>query len=224
MGLYPSDSEDFPALRDALEKLQLNDSALWFETESSAALGFGFRCGYLGLLHMEIVQERLEGEFDLDLVTTSPSVVFKVVLKSGEEVMVDNPAHYPDPSQIASVFEPVVLGTIHSFQDHLGAILSLCQEKRGVQRSLDFHSGGRVTLTYALPLNEIVIDFYDKLKGASRGYASFDYEFEGYQQSNLVKLDLKINGEPVDALSCIIHRDYAHSYGKKTYRKDERPY
>ncbi len=218
-GLYPTDADDFQSLREALEKLKLNDAALWFEAETSAALGFGFRCGYLGLLHMEIVQERLEREFNIDLVTTAPTIVYKIELKNGSEVEVDNPAKFPDPATIESINEPLVTGTIHTTQDHVGAILSLCEEKRGTQKSMDFHSGSRVTICYDLPLNEIVIDFYDKLKSISKGYASFDYEFNGYQESDLIKLDLKINGDNVDALSAIVHRNFAHSYGKKLAEK-----
>lgn len=214
-GLFPADSDDYLALREALEKLQLNDAGFTFEPESSAALGFGFRCGYLGLLHMEIVQERLEREFNLNLVTTAPTVVYRVILQSGQEVLVDNPAKFPNPGEIQRILEPMVLGTIHTSQEYLGAILKLCEEKRGRQKSLDFHSRNRVVINYYLPLNEIVIDFYDRLKSASKGYASFDYEFTDYEQSDLVKLDLRINGEIVDALSVIIHRDFAYSHGNK---------
>ena len=214
-GLYPTDADDFQDLREALEKLKLNDAALWFETESSSALGFGFRCGYLGLLHMEIVQERLEREFNIALVTTAPTVVYQITLRNGEVLEVDNPAKFPDPGIIDKIEEPLIKGTIHTVQDHVGAVLSLCEEKRGTQVSMDFHSGSRVTICYNLPLNEVVIDFYDRLKSLSKGYASFDYEFNGHQASDLVKLDLKINGENVDALSAIVHRSFAHSYGKK---------
>ena len=218
-GLYPTDADDYPDLREALEKLRLNDSALWYETESSAALGFGFRCGYLGLLHMEIVQERLEREFNIDLVTTAPTVVYKILLTNGEEIEVDNPANFPDPGKIDKIFEPIVTGTVHTVQEHVGAILSLCEEKRGVQKSLDFHSGSRVTVCYDLPLNEIVIDFYDRLKSISKGYASFDYEINGFVESDLVKLDLKINGDPVDALSAIVHRSFSQNYGRRLTEK-----
>jgi len=218
-GLYPSDSTDYPALREALGKLQLNDAALHFEPETSTALGFGFRCGYLGLLHMEIVQERLEREFDLSLVTTAPTVVYKVHKKDGEVVDVDNPALFPDVGLINHIEEPVISGTIHSRKDYLGAILKLCEEKRGVQKSMDFHTGERVRLVYELPLNEVVIDFYDRLKSATKGYASFDYELNGYQTSDLVKLDMKINGENVDALSVIIHKDRSFHYGQKLTEK-----
>jgi GTP-binding protein LepA len=218
-GLYPSEAEDYGDLREALERLKLNDAALWYEPETSTALGFGFRCGYLGLLHMEIVQERLEREFDIDLVTTSPTVVYEIALKSGERIRVDNPAHYPDPVLIDTVYEPIVLGTVHTTQDFLGSVLALCEEKRGVQKSLDFYSGSRVKVEYELPLNEIVIDFYDRLKSATKGYASFDYEPLEYRAADLVKLDLKINGDPVDALSAIVHREFSQSYGRRLTEK-----
>lgn len=218
-GLYPSDANDFPDLREALEKLQLNDSAFTFETESSAALGYGFRCGYLGLLHMEIVQERLEREFNLNLVTTAPTVVYRIKLTNGDEILVDNPAKFPELQHIDSIWEPMVQGTIHTTQEFLGAVLALCEEKRGRQKSLDFFSGSRVQVVYTLPLNEIVIDFYDKLKSASKGYASFDYELSDYEVSDLVKLDIKINGEIVDALSAIVHREKSFTYGQKLCEK-----
>ena len=218
-GLYPADAADYPGLREGLEKLRLNDAALSFEPESSVALGFGFRCGYLGLLHMEIVQERLEREFNLNLVTTAPTVVYDVTLTDGSVIKVDNPAKFPELGQISSISEPIIKGTIHTIQDHLGAVLSLCEEKRGKQQSLNFYSGNRVQVVYLLPLNEVVIDFYDRLKGATKGYASFDYEFHGYEQSDLVKLDVRINGEPVDALSVIIHRENAYTYGNKVTEK-----
>ena len=218
-GLYPADSDDYQSLREALEKLQLNDAALSFEPENSTALGFGFRCGYLGLLHMEIVQERLEREFGLDLVTTAPTVVYRIILKGGEEIFVDNPANFPEVGKFERVFEPLVMGTIHATGEYLGAVLALCEEKRGVQHSLDFHSGNRVKVVYKLPLNEIVIDFYDRLKSVTKGYASFDYEMHGERESDLVKLDLKINGDPVDALSAIVHRESAYHYGQKLASK-----
>ncbi len=218
-GLYPSDAKDYESLRDALEKLSLNDSAFSHEPETSAALGFGFRCGYLGLLHMEIIQERLEREFDLTLVTTAPTVIYKILKKTGEEIEIDNPALFPEAGDIEKIYEPIILGTIHTSQDHLGGVLTLCEEKRGVQKSLDFFAGNRVRVCYFLPLNEVVVDFYDKLKSVSKGYASFDYEFHEYQAADLVKLDLKINGEMVDALSSIIHREAAYSYGTKLTQK-----
>lgn len=218
-GLFPSDAKDYSELREALEKLQLNDAALTFEPENSTALGFGFRCGYLGLLHMEIVQERLEREFNIDLVTTAPTVVYRVVLKSGEEIRVDNPAKFPDVGQIETIYEPMVIGTVHTTQEYVGPVLTLCEEKRGTQKSLDFHVGQRVQIVYELPLNEIVIDFYDRLKGATKGYASFDYEFTGERESDLVKLDLKINEENVDALSAIVHRSQAYYIGQQLCEK-----
>ena len=218
-GLYPSDADDYNNLREALEKLQLNDAALFFEPESSSALGFGFRCGYLGLLHMEIVQERLEREFSIDLVTTAPTVVYKIKLKNGKDITVHNPANFPSLGEIEEVYEPTVIGTVHTLQEHVGAVLSLCEEKRGIQRGLDFHIGNRVCISYQLPLNEIVIDFYDRLKSITKGYASFDYEMGEYQKAKLIKLELKINAEPVDALSAIVHEDNAYSYGQKLCRK-----
>ena len=218
-GLYPTDSGDYESLRTALEKLALNDASLSFEPENSVALGFGFRCGYLGLLHMEIIQERLEREFSLALVTTAPTVVYRVLLKTGEELLVDNPAKFPEAGEIDSVYEPMVEGTIHTTSDYVGAVLKLCEEKRGRQLALDFFSGDRVKVCYALPLNEIVIDFYDRLKSATKGYASFDYEVSEYELSDLVKLDLRINGDPVDALSAIVHRDKSYSYGQKLASK-----
>lgn len=218
-GLYPTSPDDYQSLRDALEKLQLNDAAVTFEPETSAALGFGFRVGYLGLLHMEIVQVRLEREFELDLVTTTPTVVYRIDLKSGETILVDNPANFPPVQDIEQVNEPMVLGTIHALKEYLGGILSLCEEKRGIQKSLDFHVGNRVRLEYYLPLNEIVIDFYDRLKSVTKGYGSFDYEFHDYRAADLVKIDLKINGEPVDALSAIVFRQNAPYYGRKLAEK-----
>ncbi len=218
-GLFPSDSVDYENLRDALQKLHLNDSALTYEPENSSALGFGFRCGCLGLLHMEIIQERLEREFGLDLVVTAPSVGYRVHLKSGETIIVDNPAHFPDPGLIESTEEPIIEGVIHASNEYVGAILTLCEEKRGIQKSLDFFSNERVRVVYTLPLNEIVVDFYDKLKSITRGYASFDYELVGYQKSDLIKLDLKINNDIVDALSLIIHRERAYHKAQALTRK-----
>jgi GTP-binding protein LepA len=218
-GLYPTSPDDYQSLREALEKLKLNDAAISFEPETSAALGFGFRVGYLGLLHMEIVQDRLEREFEIDLVTTTPTVIYKIELKSGETISVDNPANFPPVQDIQEVYEPMVLGTIHCLKEYLGAILSLCEDKRGVQKSLEFHVGDRVRLEYYLPLNEIVIDFYDKLKSITKGYGSFDYEFHDYRAADLVKVDLKINGEPVDALSAIVYRENAAYYGRKLAEK-----
>jgi GTP-binding protein LepA len=218
-GLYPTSPDDYQNLREALEKLQLNDAAITFEPETSAALGFGFRVGYLGLLHMEIVQDRLEREFELDLVTTTPTVVYRILLKSGETINVDNPANFPQVQDIQEVYEPMVLGTIHCLKEFLGGVLALCEEKRGVQKSMDFHVGNRVRIEYYLPLNEIVIDFYDRLKSVTKGYGSFDYEFHDYRSADLVKVDLKINGEPVDALSAIVYRENAQYYGRKLAEK-----
>ena len=218
-GLYPSDSADYHILRESLEKLQLNDAALHFEPEDSAALGFGFRCGYLGLLHMEIVQERLEKEYDVDLVTTAPTVVYQVKLDSGEVVEIDNPARLPDPGRIDAIMEPIIKGTIHTQQEYVGPVLALCEEKRGIQKGLTFYTGNRVQVVYDLPLNEVVVDFYDRLKSVTKGYSSFDYEFVEFRPADLVKLDVRINGEVVDALSVIIHRSKAFYHGQKLTQK-----
>jgi GTP-binding protein LepA len=218
-GLYPADDSSYEDLRDALEKLRLNDSAFTFEPETSLALGFGFRCGFLGLLHMEIVQERVEREFDLTLISTAPTVVYRVTKTDGTVISVDNPAKLPPPQVIATVEEPYILGTILTPPEFLGAILQLAQEKRGVQRKLHYPEPKIALLTYEFPLNEMVFDFYDRLKSVSRGYASFDYDFMGYQAADLVKLDILINGEPVDALSSIIHRDKAYFYGRDLAKK-----
>ncbi|MCZ2155889.1 MAG: translation elongation factor 4 [Bryobacterales bacterium] len=213
-GLYPVESHAHGELREALEKLRLNDSSLNFEPESSVALGFGFRCGFLGLLHMEIVQERLEREFDIDLITTAPGVRYKVTLKSGEVIEVDNPTKFPNPSAIEKIEEPVIEATVITREESVGEILNLLQEKRGVQKKFDYLGGGRVMLVYELPLNEVVLDFYDRLKSCSRGYASLDYHFAGHRVSPMVKLDILVAGEPVDALSIIVHRDFAYERGK----------
>ena len=218
-GLYPAEDHSYEDLRDALEKLRLNDSAFSFEPETSLALGFGFRCGFLGLLHMEIVQERLEREFDLTLVSTAPTVVYRVTKTDGEILSVDNPSKVPPPQFIASIEEPYILGTILTPPEFLGAILQLAQEKRGIQRKLHYPEPKIALLTYDFPLNEMVFDFYDRLKSVSRGYASFDYEFVGYRAADLVKLDILINGEPVDALSSIIHREKAYFYGRDLVKK-----
>jgi len=218
-GLYPADDSSYEGLRDALEKLRLNDSAFTFEPETSLALGFGFRCGFLGLLHMEIVQERLEREFDLTLVSTAPTVVYRVTKTDGEIISVDNPSKVPPPQSIATIEEPFILGTILTPPEFLGAILQLAQEKRGIQRKLHYPEPKIALLTYDFPLNEMVFDFYDRLKSVSRGYASFDYEFEGYRAADLVRLDILINGEPVDALSSIIHREKAYFYGRDLVKK-----
>ena len=213
-GLYPVESHEHGLLRDALEKLRLNDSAFNFEPESSAALGFGFRCGFLGLLHLEIVQERLEREFDIDLITTAPSVRYRVTNSSGEVIEVDNPTKFPDPSGIQQIEEPIILATVITREEYLGAILRLLEEKRGEQKKFEHIGSGRVLLEYELPLNEIVLDFYDRLKSSSRGYASLDYHLAGYRVSPMVKLDVLVAGEPVDALSMIVHRDFAYERGK----------
>jgi GTP-binding protein LepA len=213
-GLYPVEGHEYPELREALEKLRLNDSAFVFEPETSAALGFGFRCGFLGLLHMEIVQERLEREFDMDLVTTAPGVLYRVTLTDGAVQEIDTPAKLPETGRIARIEEPIITATILTPADYVGAILQLCQEKRGVQRSLEFKTTDRVLITYDLPFNEVVLDFYDRLKTLSRGYASLDYHVTGYLESPLVKLDILVNGEPVDALSIIVHRDNAYARGR----------
>jgi GTP-binding protein LepA len=218
-GLYPADDSSYEDLRDALEKLRLNDSAFTFEPETSLALGFGFRCGFLGLLHMEIVQERLEREFDLTLVSTAPTVVYRVTKTDSTVISVDNPAKLPPPQFIATIEEPYILGTILTPPGFLGAILQLAQEKRGIQRKLHYPEPKIALLTYDFPLNEMVFDFYDRLKSVSRGYASFDYEFVGYRAADLVKLDILINGEPVDALSSIIHREKAYFYGRDLVKK-----
>ncbi len=213
-GLYPVESHEYADLREALEKLRLNDASFFFEPETSAALGFGFRCGFLGLLHMEIVQERLEREFDMDLVTTAPGVLYRVTTTDGEVIEIDSPAKLPDAGRIEVVEEPVITAMILTPADHVGAILKLCQEKRGVQRALEYHAAHRVMITYELPFNEVVLDFYDRLKTISRGYASLDYHVSGYWTSPLVKLDLLVNGDPVDALSIIVHRENAYARGR----------
>ncbi len=213
-GLYPVESHEHGLLRDALEKLRLNDSAFNFEAESSVALGFGFRCGFLGLLHLEIVQERLEREFNIDLITTAPSVRYRVTTTAGETIDVDNPTKFPDPSGIKQIEEPIILATVITREEYLGGILSLLEEKRGEQKKFEHIGSGRVLLEYELPLNEIVLDFYDRLKSSSRGYASLDYHLAGYRPSPMVKLDVLIAGDPVDALSMIIHRDFAYERGK----------
>lgn len=204
-GLYPVESNQYEALRDALEKLRLNDASLQFEPEVSQALGFGFRCGFLGLLHMEIVQERLEREYDMDLITTAPTVVYEVVTKAGETLLVENPSKLPEPSRIEEIREPIITSTILMPQEYVGPVMTLCNNKRGVQRNMQY-LGRQVMLTYEMPLNEVVMDFFDKLKSTSRGYASLDYEFLEFRTSDLVKLDIMVNGERVDALSLIVHR------------------
>lgn len=213
-GIYPIDSQDFEALRDALAKLQLNDSALHIEQESSTALGFGFRCGFLGLLHLEIVFERLQREFNLDIITTSPSVIYKIILNDGTEKDIDNPAFYPDPSYIYSIEEPWVLCHIITPNDYLGAVMGITLDKRGTCTKTETLDAKRLLLTYELPLNEIITDFADKLKSVTRGYASFDYEFMDYRKGDIVKLEIRVHEEPVDAFSCMIHRSKAESRGR----------
>ncbi len=213
-GLFPTNADDYANLRDAMEKLRLNDASFTFEPENSTALGFGFRCGFLGLLHMEIVQERLEREFDLDLITTAPGVNYRVTTTSGEVLNIVNPNHLPSPNHIQVTEEPYISSTIITRDDFLGGLLKLCEERRGVQKSLEYLSSNRVVLTYEFPLNEVVLDFYDKLKSISKGYASFDYEFIGYREGDLVKLDILVNGEPVDALSLIVHREESAAKGR----------
>jgi GTP-binding protein LepA len=213
-GLYTVDAHEHTALREALEKLRLNDSSFFFEPESSAALGFGFRCGFLGLLHMEIIQERLEREFGLDLITTAPGVRYKITKTDGEVVEVDNPSRWPSQSEIGKVEEPVILATILTNEEYVGGILKLVEEKRGKQKAFEYVSASRVMLTYELPLNEVVLDFYDRLKTISRGYASLDYHLAGYWESPMVKLDILVAGDPVDALSIIVHRDFAYERGR----------
>jgi GTP-binding protein LepA len=213
-GLYPVVSDDYENLREALRKLRLNDASLHFEPEVSQALGFGFRCGFLGLLHMEIVQERLEREYDLDLITTAPTVVFEAVRTSGEVIRVENPADLPEPSALAELREPIIQATILTPQDYLGNVIGLCVEKRGVQKSIQY-LGGQVQVIYELPMAEVVLDFFDRLKSVSRGYASFEYELKRFDAAPLLKLDILINGEKVDALSLIVHRDFAQSRGRE---------
>ena len=213
-GLYPVEGHEYPELRDALEKLRLNDASFFYEPETSVALGFGFRCGFLGLLHMEIVQERLEREFDMELVTTAPGVLYRVTTTDGEVHEIDSPAKLPDAGRIKVIEEPVITAMIMTPAEHVGAILQLCQDKRGVQKKLEYTSSDRVLITYELPFNEVVLDFYDKLKTLSRGYASLDYHVTGYWPSPLVKLDILVNGDPVDALSVIVHRDMAYERGR----------
>ena len=213
-GLYPVEGHQYPELREALDRLQLNDASFVFEPETSAALGFGFRCGFLGLLHMEIVQERLEREFDMDLVTTAPGVLYRVTTTDGETIEIDSPAKLPDAGRIDRLEEPVIAAMILAPADCVGPILQLCQEKRGVQTNLEYHASNRVTISYDLPFNEVVLDFYDRLKTVSRGYASLDYHVTGYREAPLVRLDLLVNGEPVDALSVIVHREMAYVRGR----------
>ena len=218
-GIYPADGAEYETLKDALERLRLNDASLSFDPETSVALGYGFRCGFLGLLHMEIIQERLEREFNLDLVTTAPSVVYHVNKTDGTQVFIDNPTNLPPITEIASMEEPYVDAHVISPADYVGAIMDLCQEKRGTFRDMKYIDGGRVSLSYDLPLNEVIYDFFDTLKSRTRGYASFDYELKGYVESDLVKLDILLNGEACDALSIIVHRDRAYARGRSIAEK-----
>ena len=218
-GIYPADSTKYPDLRDALEKLQLNDAALHYEPETSAALGFGFRCGFLGLLHLDVVQERLEREYDLDLVTTAPSVVYHVYKTDGTMLELTNPSNLPDPAEIDHMEEPIVEAEIMVTSEYLGSIMTLCQERRGVYKSTEYIEATRAILKYDLPLNEIIYDFFDALKSRSRGYASFDYDLKGYQTSKMVKLDILVNKQQIDALSFIVHADSAYDRGKKMCEK-----
>ena len=217
-GIYPADGADYENLKDALEKLRMNDASLSYDPETSVALGYGFRCGFLGLLHMEIIQMRLEREFDLDLVTTAPSVIYEVTKTSGEVIMIDNPANLPPITEIASMSEPFVLVTIYTPQDYVGTLMDLCQDKRGVFKDMQYE-GGRVKLTYDMPLNEVIFDFFDALKSRSRGYASMDYELKGYMPSDLVKLDFLLNGDICDAFTMIVHRDRAYARGRSIAEK-----
>lgn len=218
-GIYPADGAKYGDLRDALEKLQLNDASLVFEAETSKALGFGFRCGFLGLLHMEIIQERLEREFNLDLVTTAPSVIYKITKTNGEKMDLDNPTNMPEPTEIDYMEEPMVTASIMLPAEYMGNIMELCQERRGKYINTEYIESDRVTLTYEIPLNEIIYDFFDALKSRTKGYASFDYEWKGYEKSNLVKLDILLNGDMVDALSFIIHADKAYARARKIAEK-----
>jgi GTP-binding protein LepA len=218
-GIFPVDSADYEATRDALEKLRLNDSAFVYEPETSQALGFGFRCGYLGLLHMEIVQERLEREYNLNLITTAPSVVYKIVRRDGTEVLIDNPARLPKEDDIEKFMEPMLRAHVYVPNDYVGSVLQLCQDRRGTQKDIKYIGAKRVQITYEIPLAEVVFDFFDKLKSITRGYASLDYEPVGYQEADLVKLDILINGDPVDALTTIVHRDRAYHRGRAICEK-----
>jgi GTP-binding protein LepA len=218
-GLYPVEPNQYEGLRDALEKLRLNDSSFFYEPEASTALGFGFRCGFLGLLHMEIIQERLEREFQLSLITTAPGVRYRITKTDGEVLEIDNPTKFPDAQVISKVEEPIITALIMSTDEFVGPILKLVEDKRGVQKGFEYIAPGRVLLTYEMPLNEIVLDFYDRLKSVSRGYASFDYHLSGYREADLVKLDILVGGEPVDALSWIVHRDFAYPRGKALTEK-----
>ena len=218
-GLYPTESNAYEELRDALEKLRLNDSSFFFEPEVSLALGFGFRCGFLGLLHMEIVQERLEREFNVELITTAPGVRYRVTDIKGQIMEIDNPSKFPEPNMISKIEEPIIQAMIMTSDEFVGNILTLLDEKRGIQKGFDYITPTRILLTYQVPLNEIVLDFYDRLKSISKGYASLDYHLDGYQAANLVKLDMLVGGEPVDALSLIVHKDFAYARGRSLVEK-----
>jgi GTP-binding protein LepA len=218
-GLYPIESNRYEELRDALDKLRLNDSSFFYEPEASAALGFGFRCGFLGLLHMDIVQERLEREFDLELITTAPNVRYRVTTTAGEVMEIDSPSKLPDPGKIETIEEPIIRAMIMSNEEYVGPLFALLEEKRGTQLGFEYPTPKRVLLTYEIPLGEIMFDFYDRLKSVSRGYASFDYELTGYREGDLVKLDMLVAGEPVDALSLIIHKEHAYSRGRALVEK-----
>jgi GTP-binding protein LepA len=218
-GLYPVEPNQYEGLRDALEKLRLNDSSFFYEPETSTALGFGFRCGFLGLLHMEIIQERLEREFQLSLITTAPGVRYRITRTNGEVAEIDNPTKFPEAQVISQIEEPIITAMILSTDEFVGPILKLVEEKRGIQKGFEYVAPGRVLFTYEMPLNEIVLDFYDRLKSVSRGYASFDYHLAGYRAADLVKLDILVSGEPVDALSWIVHRDFAYARGKALVEK-----
>ena len=218
-GLYPTDADRYPDLRDALEKLKLNDSSLTYEPETSTALGFGFRCGFLGMLHREIVQERLEREFDLDLITTVPNVEYHVYPEHGEMLMIENPSKMPDRGKIGRVEEPFVRGRFILPSEYVGGVLKLCEERRGTHVKMEYIDSERVEIEYDLPLAEIITDFYDRLKSVTRGYASFDYEYLEYRESDLVKLDILVNGDPLDALSVILHRDRAYHWGRQLSEK-----
>ncbi|WP_297828767.1 translation elongation factor 4 [uncultured Desulfovibrio sp.] len=221
-GLYPTESDEYESLKAALEKLQLNDAAFNFEPETSQALGFGFRCGFLGLLHMEIIQERLEREFEVGLIATAPSVVYKVDTVDGKTLEIDNPSHLPDPTRIRALYEPYVSMDIHVPNEYVGNVMKLCEEKRGTQKNLHYLAANRVVVTYEMPFAEIVYDFFDRLKSATRGYASMDYQPIDYRDSDLVRLDIMLNGEPVDALAVIVHRDKAYAYGRSLALKLKR--
>ena len=221
-GLYPSESDDYENLKAALEKLQLNDAAFSFEPETSQALGFGFRCGFLGLLHMEIIQERLEREFEVDLIATAPSVIYRVDTTDGKTLEIDNPAHLPDSTKIRALYEPYVSMDIHVPNEYVGNVMKLCEDKRGTQKNLHYLAANRVVVTYELPFAEIVYDFFDRLKSCTRGYASMDYQPIDYRESDLVRLDILLNGEPVDALAVIVHRDRAYTYGRSLALKLKR--